>query len=317
MLLLVTLTQPGQATDNTAQELLATAKKTSSLFQDENKPFQMDVGFSGQVNTPVQGHFTLKWQTPARWWRKISMANFEQIDIRIDDKLYTSRNLDFTPIRVRELIALLEFAERPENTRIKKQKEQTENGVSLLCLHLESKKWVKDRELCLNSTSHEIVSEDWLEPPDQRRRERFTEYFDFGNLRFPRKLELIVNGSRAIAANVESLTASPFDDSLLRPPKGALERRQCKDMVHPIPVRTPDPMYPKSASQNKISGDTVVAMTVFADGTVGDIQVIGSAARSMDEATLQTLKGWKFKPAMCGSEPVVSDIEVVVSFRVN
>lgn len=64
-------------------------------------------------------------------------------------------------------------------------------------------------------------------------------------------------------------------------------------------------------------GDTTVTMTVLTDGSVTDIQLVGSAASSMDEATLQTLKTWKFKPAMCGAEPVVSDIEVVVSFRLR
>ena len=76
-------------------------------------------------------------------------------------------------------------------------------------------------------------------------------------------------------------------------------------------------MYPQSASQNKLTGDTTVAMTVLTDGSVSDIRLIGSATHSMDDASLQTLKGWKFKPAMCGSEPVVSDIEVVVSFRLQ
>jgi protein TonB len=88
-------------------------------------------------------------------------------------------------------------------------------------------------------------------------------------------------------------------------------------MRHPIPVKTPDPAYPKSASQNRLMGDTTVAMTVLANGSVTDVRLVGSAARSMDDATLQTLKGWKFKPAMCGTEPVVSDIEVVVSFRLD
>ena len=53
------------------------------------------------------------------------------------------------------------------------------------------------------------------------------------------------------------------------------------------------------------------------DGSVTDIHLVGSSARSLDDATMQTLKGWKFKPAMCGTEPVVSDIHVVVSFRLN
>lgn len=84
-----------------------------------------------------------------------------------------------------------------------------------------------------------------------------------------------------------------------------------------VPLKTPDPIYPRSASENKLMGDTTATMTVLTDGSVTDIQLVGSAARSMDEATLQTLKTWKFKPAMCGAEPVVSDIEVVVSFRLR
>jgi periplasmic protein TonB len=86
-------------------------------------------------------------------------------------------------------------------------------------------------------------------------------------------------------------------------------------MKRPVPVKTPDPAYPQSASQNKLTGDTTVSMTVLTDGSVTNIQVVGSSAKSMDEATLKTLRTWKFKPAMCGGEPVVYDLEVAVSFR--
>jgi protein TonB len=82
-------------------------------------------------------------------------------------------------------------------------------------------------------------------------------------------------------------------------------------------VKQPDPLYPKSAIQNRVMGDTTVSMTVFVDGSVGEIQLLGSSTHSLDDATLQTLKGWKFKPAMCGAEPVVSDIQVVVNFRLR
>jgi TonB family protein len=126
-----------------------------------------------------------------------------------------------------------------------------------------------------------------------------------------------VNGSKVISADVVELTAASFDEGLLAAPKGAIERRKCANLEHAVPVKTPDPLYPKSASRNRMIGGTTVPMTVLADGSVDNIQLIGSATHSMDEATLQTLKGWRFKPAMCGTEPVVSDIEVVVSFRLD
>ena len=245
------------------------------------------------------------------------MGDFEQIEVRNGDRQYTSRNLNFTPVRIGELISLLQFAEGSEGLLAKKQKERVENGMEMVCMRVEGKGRGKTHEVCVNSASHEILSDEWQEPPDERLREQYTDYFDFVGHRYPRKLQLIVNGSKVITANVSNLATAAFDPTILVAPNGAIERRQCKDMKHAVPLKTPDPMYPKSASQNKLMGDTTVAMTVLTDGSVTDIQLVGSAARSMDDATLQTLKSWRFKPAMCGPESVVSDIEVVVSFRLE
>jgi len=246
------------------------------------------------------------------------MSDFKQIEIRSGDSLYTSRNLPFTPFRVSELISLLEVAGASDSLTVKKQKLRTENGIAMTCFEVKSGDGKgKQHEICIDSASHDIISDSWKEPPDEARREQYSDYFYLSGHRYPRKLELLVNGSRIITASLESLTATTFDDALLIPPKGAIERRQCAGLKHPIPVSTPDPLYPESARENKLSGETIVAMTVLADGSVTDIQLIGRSAQSMDAATLDTLKRWRFKPAMCEAEPVVSDIQVVVSFRME
>jgi TonB family protein len=311
LLLLASSTNPA------AQELLVTAKQQASLFHDQREPIQLDVHFLAQVNAPTQGHLTLKWEAKDRWWRKIVMDGFEQIEIRNGDKQYTSRNISFTPLRIGELVRLLQFAEGSEGLLARKQKERVENGIKVICIQVEGEGRGKKHEVCVNSASREILSDEWQELPDERRREQYSDYFDFGGHRYPRQLQLLVNGIRVITATVDNLTTSVFDQTLLIAPKGAIERRRCADMKQAIPVKTPDPMYPKSASENKLMGDTAVAMTVLADGSVSEIHLVGSAAHSMDDATLQTLKNWKFKPAMCAAEPVVSDIEVVVSFRLR
>lgn len=300
-----------------AQQMLATALRQASLFHNQNGPLQLDVDFVAQVNVPYQGHLTLKWKADDQWWRRITLGDFEQLDVRRGDTLYTDRNIGFTPVRVAELISLLQFAEGSEKLSVRKQKLRTEGGIEMLCFQVEGETRGKSHEICLNSASREILSNKWQEPPDEERAERYGDYADFWGRRYPRKLELLVNGVKVITATVKSVANSAFDESLLVPPKGAVERRQCAGMTHAIPLKTPDPMYPKSASEDKLTGDTVVAMTVLADGSVTDIQLAGRAARAMDEATLQTLKGWRFKPAMCGTEPVASNIQVVVSFRLR
>jgi TonB family protein len=304
--------------DPAAQQLLITAEQQANLFHHDVSPFQMDIDFLVQVQVPTQGHLTLKWEADDRWWRRVTTGDFQQTDIRNGDKLYTSRNSPFTPVQIKELLSLLYFAEHLEGLQVKKQKQRVERGVEITCLQVGSENARGEpHELCVNSASHEILSDEWKAPPDGRRRRQYSDYFDFRGHRYPRKLEVFVNGIKAITANVGSLTSAPFDQALLVAPKGAIERRHCSDMKRPVPVKTPDPMYPKSARENRLMGDTIVSMTVLADGSVGNVQLIGSATHSMDDATLQTLKGWKFKPATCGAEPVVSDIEVVVSFRLQ
>lgn len=306
------------ATDPAAQQLLIAAKQQASLLHNQASPFQLDVDFVMQINVPTPGRLTLKWKAKDQWWRKIALQGFEEIEIRNGDRLYTSRNMDFTPIRVRELVSLLQFAESSESLLVRKQKQSPENGIQVTCLQVaqESVK-AKPHELCVNSASHEILRDTWQEPPDERRREEYSNYADFQGHHYPRKLQLLVNGSAVITANVQGITATTFDDAILAPPKGAIERRQCSGLKHAVPLKTPDPVYPRSASQNNLMGDSTVAMTILTDGSVSDVRLIGAATRSMDDATLQTLKAWRFKPAMCGSEPVVSDIEVVVSFRLQ
>lgn len=253
----------------------------------------------------------------AGWWSKVVIGDFEQISMHDGEMLYTVRNRP-TPMRVGEINSLIHFAQLPDELNAKKMKEQVKNGVAVTCLQAEREKYKSEvHEICVDQASNEILSDAWPEPPDEHRREQFEDYFDFQGHRYPRKLQLQVNGSKVITANVESLQTAPFDKALLIPPQGAIERRECPDLKHAQPVKTPDPAYPQSASHNGLMGDTAVAMTVLTDGSVSDIHLIETSTHSMDEATLQNLKGWKFKPAMCGSEPVVSDIEVVVSFRLT
>jgi len=300
------------------QQLLA-AMHQANPFRNDVGSFQLEVDFVVQTTVPTQGHLTLKWDNRDRWWRQIVIGKFKQIEIRNGERSYTTRNAPFTPLRVMELLQLLQFANFSTGLQVKKEKHRAEGGVQMTCAEVKiggAGSWPK-HEVCFNSSSNEIVSDEWKEPPDEQLKEKYSEYLEFGSARYPRRLERFVNGSRTISAHVDSLSTAAFDPALLVPPAGAIERRECAGMKSPVPVKTPEPSYPKSASQNRLMGDTAVTLTILTDGSVGDIQLIGRAAKSMDDATLQALKGWKFKPAMCGAEPVVTDISVMVSFRLE
>ena len=303
--------------DKASEQLLMDARHQANIFHKDAEPFQLEADFSAQTQLPLQGHVTLKWESRDHWWRKIVMADFVQVDIHNAERQYTVRNAAFTPQIVQELTRLLEFNDYATGT-VKKQKRSSEGGTDLTCLHMEKKGLGHmTYEICINPAALEIVRNESTFVPDDKHIERYTEYSDFQGRRYPRKLELLANGSKLISLTIKDLASSAFDEALLMPPKGAIERSFCKGMVPPVPIKTPDPLYPKSASENRMMGDTVVTLTILTDGSVGDVQLLESATQSMNSATLQTLKTWKFKPAMCGTEPVITDISVAVSFRLG
>ncbi|MGO9325536.1 MAG: TonB family protein [Terracidiphilus sp.] len=302
------------------QQLLISASQRSQLAYNPSGPYELDVDFDAQELVPTHGHMTLKWEANDRWWRRIDLGDFHQIEVKNGEWHYTSRNATFTPSLVTNLIGLLGFAYEAGSLTAKKQKHRTEKGVEMNCVQVDSKGPPgATREICLDAASGDIAVDNWQLLPNVQRREQFSDYFDFGAHRYPRKLELIQDSSEIIKADVVTLASVPFDESLLTSPAGAIARRECVNRTYPVSIK---PLklnfqHQASAGPHRPSGTATVTLTVLTDGSVSDVQLEESAGRVLDAATLQALRGAKFTPAMCGTEPVVSDFTIKVSFGAN
>jgi len=300
------------------QESLTLARQQADIFDQSSSPFQLEVQFVAQLNVPTPGRLKLRWKNREQWRVDVFAGGFEQVVIRDGEAIYNNRNLESTPLRLQQLTELLHFPERLSELKAKKPKPPGEESVEATCLEAASEILRRARyRVCLDPDSYDMSSTAWDRLPDRKYQELYSEYVDFNGHRYPEKLALIENGSRVITATVTDLTSISFDDAWLDPPMGSSERRHCAEMRAPVPLKTPQPLYPKSAKVNRIMGDTTVVITVEPDGSVGDVQLVARAAHTIDEATVGAVKRWKFKPALCGAEPVVSDVEVTMSFRLH
>lgn len=302
----------------TPQEYLADARQQADIFREASGPFQMDVNFVAQLNIPAPGHLSLKWNGKDEWRSSVSIAGYQEIVVRRGDTAYTARNTGFTPLPVQQLLDLLRFAARLDELTAKKLEVRGTGDAELACIKADAEKHKQAHyEMCFDPASHDLASLSWERLPDHRFQEFYSDYLDFQGRRYPRRLSLVVNGTRAVSATVVKLAADPFDQAWLTPPQGAFERRNCLGLKQPVALKIEQPQYPPSAKANGIMGDTTVSLTVEADGSIGDVELVGRAAHTMDNATLEAVKKWKFKPAMCGAEPVVADVQVTVSFRLH
>ena len=179
------------------------------------------------MNRAMVGHMELRWESKDHWWRHIEMDNFTQTMMRSGGKIYTSSNIHYMPAEVTELINLLGFAEDQASRghiAVSVQNDRRENGIRAQCMQTSLKDLDNQPdELCLSANSHDILSDYWKASPDQRRKEVFTHYMNFGSFRYPGELELAVNGKRVLVANVTNLSPTPFDESLLDPLKKLIQ----------------------------------------------------------------------------------------------
>jgi TonB family protein len=303
------------------QQLLSAAAESLDIRSEGSKPFQLDADFTALNKVPMRGHLTWKWLANDHWSQEITMPNFRQRNVRIGDTLYTSRNLPFTPLRVKELQDLFEIHTdtSPEWT-ITRNKRKGRGGNEIECIELrlvaspDRALWNPKREICIARGTRELLSQVEIKFGEQRTRE-FSDYRAFGRHYYPRILTLRVNESVLLKVDVVSLSEPTFAEHDFTPADGAIVRHQCDHMIPPRGLVTPNAAYPLTEAQSKNGGTAIVELTVLPDGTVDNPQLIESAGNDIDQAVLEVVRRWKFEPARCGNSPVAADFQTEFSFK--
>jgi TonB family protein len=84
----------------------------------------------------------------------------------------------------------------------------------------------------------------------------------------------------------------------------------------PVPIYKPEPSYSEEARKAKYQGTVVLWVVVDEQGNVRDnIRVVRPLGLGLDEKAVETVKTWKFKPAMRNGVPVAVYVDVEVTFR--
>jgi TonB family protein len=83
----------------------------------------------------------------------------------------------------------------------------------------------------------------------------------------------------------------------------------------PIPIYKPEPAYSEEARKAKYQGTVVLWIVVDTQGNVTDPRVVRPLGLGLDEKALETVRTWKFKPALRNGSPVPVRVIVEVIFR--
>lgn len=87
--------------------------------------------------------------------------------------------------------------------------------------------------------------------------------------------------------------------------------------THPVPVKTPPPVYPVDLRRKSIGGLVTVRVVIDEQGNVADCAVKKSSRMEFEDPAIAAVKQWKFKPAMKDGMPVRCHMLVPINFNVN
>ena len=84
-----------------------------------------------------------------------------------------------------------------------------------------------------------------------------------------------------------------------------------------VPVRTTAPDYPIALKREGITGVVTVVFSVDEKGNVIDPEVRKSSNQGFDQAALNAISKWKFRPARQDGVPVRSKLAIPLQFKVD
>jgi hypothetical protein len=114
----------------------------------------------------------------------------------------------------------------------------------------------------------------------------------------------------ALASRERQVWASPLRDSkfaaMLRTASGS-----CEASLPPEPLATPNPLLDVAEPNSRVS----VSFIIGVDGRVHSPFILESAGPTEDRTILDTIRTWRYRPAMCNGAATDTEAKVEFSSR--
>jgi len=113
----------------------------------------------------------------------------------------------------------------------------------------------------------------------------------------------------AAPVKVASVVPGPPRHRLHEPGGNPAAEENCdEEPSKPVPVYKTECEYTAAARSEGVEGRLVLKLTIGADGSVEDVEVVSSVDPGLDAAAIATAKTWRFKPALKCGKPVAGGI---------
>jgi TonB family protein len=306
--------------DAEAAALIEHAKQLSDIRVASAPAFRATLSFTiiKENGSAEKGSYTEVWDSETQWRTETVVGDFRRTQVVAGRKRWTLDSATEVPEYLSDFLSLTNISGfQPEAWKPQKVEDRELNGVGMRCLETNPNPWGGRSALCFDKVSGTITAEARPFQVGTRIGETicfYNDYQKFGDRMVARSYECEKDKRRILEARViELAAASAAGEAFFRPPDGAKESVNCLGPVKPPKaVHAPDPDAPRTSGGHAM---VVVDIIVGTDGKPHNLKVTSAPNHDFDEAALQAVRQWMFKPATCDGEPVETKIMVSLEFH--
>jgi TonB family protein len=289
-------------------------------------PFEMEAQVRVATASGEQkGTYLLDWAAPDRFRGEIHLPGYDEVSVADGTKMYRKRSTNYTPLdafRLEELMNPGEMIADFQRDSIRPQPNVTgmaRTGASQLSQV--SFEIARQKNVCVvidaNFYEELCIDPKYGWPLDVSRRStaddeiiRYSDYKKVGSALLPSKrqyLDAEKPAMEAVLTRIERMHNLPAN--MFAPPTGAEELSWCTD-EEPAEVLPFTAVLP--APPEEFQNAEILDALINADGSVHNLQFIGSDGPVADAAAPQIANLIRFTPAKCGGEPIPTEASLVI-----
>jgi len=84
-----------------------------------------------------------------------------------------------------------------------------------------------------------------------------------------------------------------------------------------LKIKNVNPVYPQMAKIARVHGPVVLAAIIGKDGSIQNLHVISTASPLLNQAAMDAVKEWRYRPYILNGEPVEVDTQITVNFTLS
>jgi hypothetical protein len=296
-----------------AKQLLMEAHDASGLSALVSYEFTGTVVINPGTANEKKGTITI-YHDHEQWRSELLVETYQEIKLMRDGKLYIARS---TPMPIPELGKLAEadqFWDKLADDgdaklgEVKKKKAQSQPAN---CFEVKGE---QRHRLCFDPERKVL-----LENLDQRRAVEFTKYSQVQGHWIPGKITVLLELEKLekpvlVIENIKVRKAQ-FVETAFAVPAKAMEFETCDKVMPAKPLKTPAPDFSNAAIRRNEATPLINAYGIVSkDGRLANVKMMTSDTE-VQQTILETVKKWRYTPAMCGKTPVGSEMEFQISLR--